>query len=131
MIKRKTLLIMLVVSFIVLASLSGGVGCRGEQFESHSLVTVVLKVVYGHVKYLGEQIGWRGGKSESDSLIATARETVYAQMKWLEEQKFEGPGPPAPVEVNVDSVESKTTRIGIAGGNGGGDGGGGGGGGWW
>jgi hypothetical protein len=57
-------------------------------------------------------IGCQGGKSESDSLSATAREAVDAQIKWLEEQKFEEPDSLAPLEVNVDSVESTTTRIG-------------------
>jgi hypothetical protein len=63
------------------------------------------------VKWLGEQIGYRGGKS-SYPLVVTAREAVDAHIKWLEEQKFEEPDPLAPLEVNVDSVESTTTRIG-------------------
>jgi hypothetical protein len=56
-------------------------------------------------------------KSGPDSLIETAREVVYTQMKLLEEQKFEEPDTPAPLEVNIDSVESETTRIGRDGGN--------------
>jgi hypothetical protein len=37
---------------------------------------------------------------------------VSAQIKWLDEQKFEGPDPPTPLNVNLDSVESNTQRIG-------------------
>lgn len=116
MTKRNAPLMVLIVSLIVLAQLIGGIGCQGKS-ESGSPIAVVWEIVYGHVKWLGEQIGFRGGKSESDSLIVIAREAVYAQMKWLEEQKFEEPGPPAPSNVNVDSVESKTTRIGRDGGD--------------
>jgi hypothetical protein len=147
MIKRYALLAALMVSLIVLAQLIGGIGCQSGKSEFGSPIAAVCEVVYGHVKWLGEQIGYRGGKSESDSLSATAREAVYAQIKWLEEQKFEEPDPPAPLGVNLDDVESNTTRIGRDGGNGngygymdvgvgggagvgvGGDGGGGGGGG--
>jgi hypothetical protein len=57
-------------------------------------------------------IGCLVKKSESGSLIATEREAVSAQIKWLDEQKFEGPDPPTPLNVNLDSVESNTQRIG-------------------
>jgi hypothetical protein len=57
-------------------------------------------------------IGCLVRKSESVPLIDTAREVVNARIKWLDEQKFEGPDPLAPLEVNVDSVESEKSRIG-------------------
>jgi hypothetical protein len=111
MTKRNAPLMALMVSLIVLAQLIGGIGCQGGKSESGSPIVAVWEVVYGHVKWLGEQIGYRGGKS-SAPLVVTAREVVYANIKWLEEQKFEEPDPLAPLEVNVDSVESTTARIG-------------------
>jgi hypothetical protein len=112
MTRRNAPLMALIVSLIVLAQLIGGIGCQGGKSESGSPIAAVWEVVYGHVKWLGEQIGYRGGKSESAPLVVTAREAVYANIKWLEEQKFEEPDPLAPLEVNVDSVESTTIRIG-------------------
>jgi hypothetical protein len=114
MTKRNVPLMALIVSLIVLAQLIGGIGCQGGKSESGSPIAAVWEVVSGHVKWLGEQIGYRGGKS-SYPLVVTAREAVYANIKWLEEQKFEEPDPLAPLEVNVDSVESNTTRIGKGG----------------
>jgi hypothetical protein len=114
MTKRNVPLMALIVSLIVLAQLIGGIGCQGGKSESGSPIAAVWEVVSGHVKWLGEQIGYRGGKS-SYPLVVTAREAVYANIKWLEEQKFEEPNPLAPLEVNVDSVESNTTRIGKGG----------------
>ena len=111
MTRRNAPLVALIVSLIVLAQLIGGIGCQGGKSESGSPTAAVWEVVYGHVKWLGEQIGYRGGKS-SYPLVVTAREAVYANIKWLEEQKFEEPDPLAPLEVNVDSVESTTIRIG-------------------
>ena len=111
MTKRNAPLMALIVSLFVLAQLIGGIGCQGGKSESGSPIAAVWEVVYGHVKWLGEQIGYRGGKS-SYPLVVTAREAVYANIKWLEEQKFEEPDPLAPLEVNVDSVESTTIRIG-------------------
>ena len=64
-------------------------------------------------------ISCQGGKSGPDSLVATEQEAVNARIKWLDEQKFEEPNTSAPLEVNVDNVESKTTRIGRDGGDGG------------
>ena len=55
-------------------------------------------------------------KSGPDSLVATEQEAVNARIKWLDEQKFEEPNTPAPLEINVDNVESNTTRIGREGG---------------
>jgi len=55
-------------------------------------------------------------KSGPDSLVATEQEAVNARIKWLDEQKFEEPTTPAPLEINVDNVESNTTRIGRDGG---------------
>ena len=111
MTKRNVPLMALIVSLFVLAQLIGGIGCQGGKSESGSPIAAVWEVVSGHVKWLGEQIGYRGGKS-SYPLVVTAREAVDAHIKWLEEQKFEEPDPPAPLEVNVDSVESTTIRIG-------------------
>ena len=117
MTRRNAPLMALIVSLIVLAQLIGGIGCQGGKSEFGSPIAAVCEVVYGHVKWLGEQIGCRGGKSESDPLVSTAREAVYAQIKWLEEQKFEEPDPPAPLGVNLDDVESNTHRIGRDGGD--------------
>jgi hypothetical protein len=111
MTKRNAPLMALIVSLFVLAQLIGGIGCQGGKSESGSPIAAVWEVVYGHVRWLGEQIGYRGGKS-SAPLVVTAREVVYANIKWLEEQKFEEPDPLSPLEVNVDSVESTTARIG-------------------
>jgi hypothetical protein len=111
MTKRNVPLMALIVSLFVLAQLIGGIGCQGGKSESGSPIAAVWEVVYGHVKWLGEQIGYRGGKS-SAPLVVTAREVVYTQIKWLEEQKFEEPDPLSPIDVNVDSVESTTARIG-------------------
>jgi hypothetical protein len=64
-------------------------------------------------------------RQSPDSSVTTARDTVYAQMTWLEEQKFEGPNPPAPINVNLGNVESETTSIDLGQGTGGGGDGGG------
>jgi hypothetical protein len=60
-------------------------------------------------------------KSGSDSLVATEQEAVNARVKWLDEQKFEEPAIPAPLEINLDNVESNTIRIGREGGGAGTD----------
>ena len=105
------------------------------------LITLILSLLM--LAQLIGGIGCQFGESKSGSLSDTAREAVSAQIKWLEEQKFEGPGPSVPLQVNLGSVESDTIRIGrdggeldvnigISAGGGmgvGGDGGGGGGGG--
>jgi hypothetical protein len=114
MTKRNAPLMALIVSLIVLAQLIGGIGCQGGKSESGSPIAAVWEVMYGQVKWLGEKIGFRGGES-SYPIVATAREAVYARMKWLEGQKFEEPNPPVPLDVNIDSVESTTTRIGRGG----------------
>jgi hypothetical protein len=64
-------------------------------------------------------IGCLIGKSEYSSLIAQTDEVVAARIKWLDEQKFQGPEVPAPLEINVDSVESSTHRTTKDGGGGG------------
>jgi uncharacterized membrane protein YgcG len=74
------------------------------------LVALIISLIM-----LAQLIGGIGclvRKSESVPLIGTAREAVNARIKWLDEQKFEGPDPLAPLEVNVDSVESEKSRIG-------------------
>lgn len=115
MIKRNVLRMALAVSLIVLTQLIGGIGCQGGKSESGSPLTVVWEVVYSPVKWLGEQIGYRGGQSESNPVVATAREAVYAHIKWLEEQQFEEPDQLTPLNVDVDSVRSETSRIGRGG----------------
>jgi len=74
------------------------------------LVALIISLIM-----LAQLIGGIGclvRKSESVPLIDTAREAVNARIKWLDEQKFEGPDPLAPLEVNVDNVESEKSRIG-------------------
>ncbi len=58
-------------------------------------------------------------KSDYSSLIAQTDEVVAARIKWLDEQKFQGPEVPAPLEINVDSIESSTHRTTKDGGGGG------------
>lgn len=57
---------------------------------------------------------------ESVTLVTAAHKDVYSHLNQLEEQKPRNPGPLAPLKINVDAVESRTTMIGGGGGGGGG-----------
>ncbi len=61
-------------------------------------------------------IGCLVKESEYVSFIDTAHQAVAVQIKWLDEQKFDGPEPPASLNVNIDKVVSDTHRIGRDGG---------------
>jgi uncharacterized membrane protein YgcG len=76
--------------------------------KKNTLLTVLVVSLIVLAQLMGG-IGCLVKESESGSPIATARETLYAQMAWLEGQKFEGPNPLTPI--NVDDVESETMRI--------------------
>lgn len=82
--------------------------------RSAPVITLVVSLIL-----LAQLIGGIGcpvGKSESGYLSETAREAVYAQIKWLDEQKFKAPDAAAPLNINLDSIESNTHRIGVDGG---------------
>ena len=53
---------------------------------------------------------------EFDTLVTTAHKDVHSHLNQLEEQKPRNPGPLVPLKINVDTVESRTTMIGITGG---------------
>jgi len=81
---RNAVLIAVIASSAMLAQLVGGISCLPSNPEYHPLIAAAQEDVYGHMNRL------------------------------VEAHKPEKPSPLAPLEVDLDAVESQTTTMGIS-----------------